>query len=109
MRKDPSSTSGLFSLRILVVFSLFSLAALLAFLPFASTPPSDSITVPPTIGQTVSVTWTGTIPPLANASSDCTVLADLPAADTHTTTINVPPGTYNTVSAHFTFNISWTP
>src|SRR5437870_4594050 len=109
MKKNPNSKSGIFNMRVLLAFSLCSVGASLALLSFASTPPSDSITVPSTIGQTVSVTWTGTIPPLANASSDCTVLADLPAADTHTTTINVPPGTYDTVSAHFTFNISWTP
>src|SRR5437879_1920156 len=103
MRKDPTSTSGLFSLRVLVVFSLFSVAALLAFLSWAADPPTRTITVPSTVGQTVSVTWMGTIPPLANASSDCTALADLPLADTETATINVPPGTYDTVTAHFTF------
>jgi hypothetical protein len=65
--------------------------------------------VPSTIGQTVSVTWTGTIPPLTNASSNCTALADTPAADTHTSTINVPAGVYNSVSAQFAFKITWTP
>src|ERR1043166_3939111 len=109
MQKNSTSKSGLFNPRVLLAFSLCSVGTLLAFLSFASTPPTSNITVPSTIGQTVSVTWTGTIPPLANASSDCTALADLPAADTHTTTINVPPGAYNTVTAHFTFNITWTP
>ena len=30
-------------------------------------------------------------------------------ADTHTSTINVPAGVYNTVAAQFTFKITWTP
>jgi hypothetical protein len=109
MRKNPTSTSGLLNLRVLVSFSLCSVAALLVMLSFASMPPADSITVPTTIGQTVSVTWTGTIPPLTNASSDCSLLVDTPAADTHTTTINVLPGTYDSVSARFVFKITWTP
>jgi hypothetical protein len=109
MKKDPSSKSGIFNLRVLLAFSLCSVGASLALLSFASMPPTSNVTVPSTIGQTRTVTWTGTIPPLANASSDCTVLADTMAADTHTSTINVPPGVYNTVSAQFTFNIAWTP
>jgi hypothetical protein len=39
MRKDPTSISGLFSLRLLVAFSLCSVAASLALLSFAATPP----------------------------------------------------------------------
>jgi hypothetical protein len=109
MRKNPASKSGIFNLRVLLAFSLCSVGASLALLSFASMPPTSNITVPSTVGQTVSVTWTGTIPPLANATSDCTALADLPAADTHTSTINVPAGVYNTVSAQFRFNITWTP
>ena len=75
----------------------------------ASTPGTDSITVPSTIGQTVSVTWVGSIPPSSNATSNCTTLADTPAVDQHISTINVPAGIYSTLSAQFTFNIAWTP
>src|SRR2546421_12666592 len=37
----------------------------------ASDPPSHSLVVPDTPGQTVQVTWTGTIPPGTNPTSDC--------------------------------------
>src|SRR5438034_10820221 len=37
----------------------------------ASTPPSDQVTVPAKAGQTVTVTWTGTIPVAATPTSDC--------------------------------------
>src|SRR5438132_1496810 len=75
----------------------------------ASTPAADSITVPSTGGQTVMVTWTGTIPPLTNATSDCTTFVDTAAVDQHVTTVNVPAGIYTTLNATFTFNISWVP
>jgi len=75
----------------------------------ASTPGTDSITVPSAIGQTVSVTWTGSIPPGSNATSNCTTLADTPGVDQHISTVNVPGGIYSTLSAQFTFNIAWTP
>jgi hypothetical protein len=75
----------------------------------AASPATSNITVPSTPGQTVSVTWTGSIPPGSNPSSDCTALADTPAVDQHVSTVNVPAGVYNTVSAQFTFKIDWTP
>ncbi len=75
----------------------------------AASPGTSSITVPSTVGQTVSVSWTGSIPPLTNAASDCTAFADTPAVDQHISTINVPAGVYSTVSAQFTFRIDWTP
>jgi len=75
----------------------------------ASTPGTDSITVPSTTGQTVSVTWTGSIPPLANATSNCTSFADTALVDQHVSTINVPAGVYNMVAAQFIFKITWTP
>ena len=109
MKKNPSTESAVFNPRAFAAFFLCCLGASLAMLSWASTPPTTNITVPSTVGQTVSVTWTGTIPPLANAASNCTALADTPAVDQHITTINVPPNVYNTVAAQFIFNISWTP
>jgi hypothetical protein len=41
---------------------------------------TSNVTAPSTIGQTVTKTWTGSIPPLTNASSNCAVLADTAAA-----------------------------
>ena len=107
MKANPTSHSGLFNPRILLAFTLCSVAILFVMLSFASMPPTSNVTVPSTIGQTVTKTWTGTIPPLANASSNCAVLADTPAADTHTSTINVPAGIYSTLSAKFEFKITW--
>src|ERR1700704_4387933 len=54
MRKDSTSTSGLFNLRVLVAFSLFSVAALLVVM--AATPPTSNMTVPSSTGQTATVT-----------------------------------------------------
>ena len=62
--------------------------------------------MPSTSGQTVTVHWTGSIPPLVNGTSDCTNFADTPAVDQHLPTINVPAGLYNSVNAKFTFNIA---
>jgi len=73
----------------------------------ASNPGSTAITVPSTIGQTVVVNWSGSIPPLANGTSDCSKLADTPAVDQHVSTISVPAGVYNSLNAKFTFNIKW--
>jgi hypothetical protein len=107
--KKPASKSGLFNPRVLLAFSLCSVGALLALLSFASTPPTSNVTVPSTIGQTVTVTWTGTIPPGSNATSNCAALADTPAVDQHNSTVSVPAGIYNTLAAQFTFKITWTP
>lgn len=109
MKKNPASKSGIFNLRVLLAFSFCSVGASLALLSFAAMPPNSNLTVPSAIGQTVSVTWTGTIPPLANATSNCTTVADTAAADTHTATINVPAGIYTGLVARFEFKIAWTP
>ena len=79
MKKNPASKSGLFNARVLLAFSLCSVGAVLALLSFASTPPTSNVTVPSTIGQTVTVTWTGTIPPGSNATSNCAALVDTAA------------------------------
>ncbi len=72
----------------------------------ASTPPSGQVTVSSTNGTTVTHTWTGTILPGANATSNC---ASLPEAlsDVHTITIDVPAGLYASLGADFTFGITW--
>jgi hypothetical protein len=73
----------------------------------ASTPPTSSITVPSTAGQTVSVTWTGTIPPGANPTNSCAATAGTPLVDEHSSAVTVPPGLYDSLSATFTFSITW--
>jgi hypothetical protein len=71
----------------------------------ASMPPSSTVTVPSTAGQTVTDTWTGTIPPGANPTSSCAGFEAI--SDQHTIAINVPPGTYDTIDAAFKFTITW--
>jgi hypothetical protein len=71
----------------------------------ASMPPTSSVTVPSTAGQTVTSTWTGTILPGANATSSCAGFEAV--SDQHQVTINVPTGTYDTIDAAFKFTITW--
>jgi hypothetical protein len=71
----------------------------------ASTPSSSTLTVPATEGQTVSAEWVGTIPPGANPTSNCSGFEAV--SDQHAVTINVAPGTYDTLEATFTFTITW--
>ena len=107
MKRTSSLQSAFLNPRTVLSIALCSIGASLAILGFASTPPTSSITVPSASGQTVSVTWAGTIPPLVNGASDCTNLADTPAVDQHMPTVIVPNGVYNTVNATFTFSITW--
>ncbi len=74
----------------------------------ASTPPAGAVTVPSTAGGTVQDSWTGTIPPGSNATSDCAT-TDPVGSDEHDIQITAPAGGYTAVSATFTFQISWTP
>src|SRR5437588_660952 len=110
MRKNSQSHTAFFNPRIVITAALCLIGASLGWLSFASTPPTDSITVPSTAGQTVSVTWTGTIPVLNNNTSDCSApFAGTPLVDQHVSTVVVPAGVYNTVDAYFKFKISWIP
>lgn len=72
----------------------------------ASAPPSGVVNVSSIDGVTVTHTWTGTIMPGANPTSNCTSLPES-ASDVHAITINVPAGLYQTLTADFTFKISW--
>jgi hypothetical protein len=107
MRINSAFKSGVFNPRLLLTLILFAIGVSLAMFSWASNPATSTITVPATAGQTVTVTWTGEIPPLVNGTSECTNFADTPLADQHVPTINVPAGIYNSVNAKFTFTISW--
>jgi hypothetical protein len=74
----------------------------------ASTPPTQTVTVPD-VGHTTEVTWTGTIPAGANPTSDCTQLASTPQVDMHTITVQTPATGYTGIQTTFTFQITWTP
>src|SRR5215204_2141266 len=68
----------------------------------ASTPPAHTVTVP-AAGATTTVTWTGTIPPGANPTSQCTGALE----DDHTIELQVPPDLYDSTIAEATFKIRW--
>src|SRR5436305_14389664 len=74
----------------------------------ASTPPSQIATVPD-VGQTSTITWTGTIAPGSNPTSDCSNLDGTPQVDDHTITVKPPAGGYTGIQTTFTFSITWTP
>ena len=80
-------------------------AALMSGSAVGSSPPTSTVTVPSTAGQ-ITDTWTGSIPPGVNATSDCSAPFDS-VSDLHEVTINVPPGTYDTIDAQFRFTITW--
>jgi hypothetical protein len=96
-------------IRLLPPAALATAAALMATIgaAVASTPASGTVTVPSAVGQTASDSWTGTIPAGSTPTSDCTN-ATAVTEDEHDITITVPSG-YGSVSADFTFQISWTP
>src|SRR4051812_21188328 len=66
----------------------------------------DQVTVPTTVGQTVTVTWQGTVLPGANTSSECGSPTDA-ASNAHAIDIAVPAGTYDRISIHGTASISY--
>ena len=83
-------------LAVLVV-AVATIATVAAVAP-GSTPPSSSVTVPTSAGQTVTDNWTGTIPIGTNPTSDCVGLPSS-AVDEHDITVNVPSGAYDSIDA----------
>lgn len=96
MRKAGLATLGLLAAIV---------AALMSSSAAGSVPPASTVTVPTTPGQ-ITDTWAGAIMPGANATSDCSAPFDL-ISDPHQVTINVTPGTYDTIDAQFKFTITW--
>jgi hypothetical protein len=85
----------------------FLLAAQLAIVVVAraSNPPSQQVSVPSRAGRTVTIKWTGTITPGANATSSCST--GLPTEDHHQIRISVPANAYRNLTATATFGIQW--
>src|SRR3954463_14465595 len=71
----------------------------------ASTPPSQIATVP-AVGQTSTLTWTGTILPGADPASDCSAVDGAPQVDDHTITVKPPATGYTGIETTFTFSIT---
>jgi hypothetical protein len=65
----------------------------------------DQVTVPTTAGQTTTVTWSGTILPGANTSSECGP-GDV-GASSHEVDVLVPAGAYDTVTVQATAAINY--
>lgn len=75
----------------------------------ASDPPSHDVTVPTTVGQVVTVSWTGTSPPGASgAATNSCVVGDTSVEDHHLVNLTVPNGAYDTVSVSANFTVAWT-
>jgi hypothetical protein len=72
---------------------------------FASPSQAQTVTVPTTAGQTVTVSWQGTILPGVNTSSECGS-GDV-GADTHEVEIAVPAGTYDLVTVESAATIKY--
>jgi hypothetical protein len=93
--------------------ALVSAAALAVAVPtFASQAagPPQSVTVSSSPGQNASVAWSGTIPATStHPTSTCNNGAADPTVDVEMITVNAPPGVYNSVTATFTFSITWKP
>jgi hypothetical protein len=74
----------------------------------ASTPATSTVSVPTAAGATVTDAWSGSAPPGTFADSTCFPGGSL-LVDEHAVTIDVAAGTYDSVNARFTFDITWTP
>jgi hypothetical protein len=88
-----------------VVGSIAVLCALVVLALPSLSAAQDSVTVPTTVGQTVTVTWQGTALPGVNTSSECG--ATDAGASAHAIDIAVPAGTYSQVSVAATATISY--
>ena len=74
----------------------------------AATPQTQSVAVPGKVGQTVRVSWTGTIPAASpHPTSDCNGAGV--GVDDAAFGVTVPRKGYDRFDAVFTFQITWTP
>jgi hypothetical protein len=95
--------------RSVVTAAVIALGAFVLPAPaaLAADPDHQSVTVPGSAGQTRTVTWTGTIAPGANPTSDCD--GGTSPVDIEEIAVSVPFGAYRYLSASFTFSIHWEP
>jgi hypothetical protein len=93
--------------RLWIVGFVFVLVSVLVVAFFAQpSSAQEQVTVPTTVGQTVTVTWQGTVLPGANTSSECGQVTDV-GADTHELDLIVPAGTYDQVTVQATATIAY--
>ena len=92
----------------LAVLAIAGGALAFATVGSSSEPASQDVTVP-SAGSSTSVSWTGTIPPNSNPTSDCSQATGTVLNDSHGITVHVPSAGYSGLKTKFTFQISWTP
>jgi hypothetical protein len=80
--------------------------ALAVIVPLSVSRAQDQVTVPTSVGATVTVTWEGTTLPGANTTSDCSG-ATAVGADVHEIDLLVPAGTYSNVAVLATASITF--
>jgi hypothetical protein len=74
----------------------------------AATPPTQSVAVPDRVGQTTTLTWSGTIPAVSpHPTSDCNGAGV--GSDDEGVTVSLGRKGYDRLDAVFTFQITWTP
>jgi hypothetical protein len=87
-------------------FALVSIVSALAATVLApASLAQEQVTVPTTPGETVTVSWEGTVLPGVNPSSECGT-TDV-GADTHAVDLVVPAGTYDQVTVLMTATVSY--
>ncbi|MGH3443430.1 MAG: sialidase family protein, partial [Nitriliruptorales bacterium] len=80
--------------RMLSLIGAIALVLGFAAPSLASDPEAHEASVPTAVGKEVTLEWTGTIPPGANSSSEC---SDDALSDRHTIELSVPSGLYSRV------------
>src|SRR3954454_14918952 len=86
---------------------LVAAVGLVATASQAATPASQSVVAPTTAGQTVTINWSGDIPPLSDGEGTSSCKDRLTGVDPEGIHITVPAGAYDTVDIDYKFSISW--
>src|SRR3954453_16615826 len=73
----------------------------------AATPASQDVVAPTTAGQTVTINWSGDIPPVSDGEGTSSCKDRLPGVDPEGIHITVPAGAYDTVDIDYKFSITW--
>ena len=106
----PGSRNRRPLVRATVVFTLVAATAVTlgALHVGASTPSTQSVTVPGSVGQTATVAWDGTIPAVSvHPTNDCNSAGV--GMDEEAIAVTIPRKGYAKFDATFTFRIAWTP
>src|SRR5947208_2415553 len=105
---SPSRGRAAARVAVIGVLTALAVVAIGVMHGSAATPQTQSVAVPSKAGQTVTVSWSGTIPA---ASPHPTNTCNGPGvgSDDEGITVTVPRKGYDRFDAVFTFQITWTP